>query len=208
MLAAPVVAVIAPGFMGAAVAARLTHAGCTVLTELAGRSPATIERARAAGMQDAPLGEIAARSDWILSILPPRDALALAKRFRAAWRPDGAAAQAKTAVYVDCNAVNPETARAIAGALAGAPGLVFLDGGIIGGPPSPPSAPTEAQYDPAIYASADPADEAVLDSFVKLGGERGLRVVALKGEGAGIGDASALKMSYAVRSYHSHAPMC
>ena len=42
----PVVAVIAPGQMGAAVGRRLTDHGLRVLTSLAGRSPATVQRAR------------------------------------------------------------------------------------------------------------------------------------------------------------------
>jgi hypothetical protein len=46
----PVVAVIAPGSMGAAVGGRLVEQGVKVLTSLTGRSPDTIERARVAGL--------------------------------------------------------------------------------------------------------------------------------------------------------------
>ena len=56
--------------------------------------------------------------------------------------------------------------------------------------------PTDG-YDPAFYASADPADVEVLDGFIALS-KWGLRVEPLRGEGTGVGDASALKMSYAV----------
>ena len=83
-MAAPTVAIIAPGAMGAAVGRRMVSKGCTVLTTLAGRSPASAARARAAGMQDAPLAEIARRAEWVLSILPPSAALAFAQSFRAA----------------------------------------------------------------------------------------------------------------------------
>ncbi|KAH9895064.1 6-phosphogluconate dehydrogenase C-terminal domain-like protein [Cubamyces lactineus] len=192
----PTFAVIAPGAMGAAVGHRLTKAGCTVLTNLEGRSPATVGRARAAGMQDASLAEIADRAEWVLSILPPSAALAFAQSFRdAAAKSAWAAAGSLT--FVDCNAVSPETAKKIARVFEvdGAEGerserrVRFVDAGIVGGPPTD-------GYDPAFYASADPRDEGLLDEFVALG-KWGLRIVPLKGEGAGIGDASALKMSYA-----------
>ena len=78
----PVVAVIAPGAMGAAVGQRLADHGVKVLTSLKGRSESTVTRARAAGMIAASDEEIAA-ADFILSILPPGDALALARTFRA-----------------------------------------------------------------------------------------------------------------------------
>src|SRR5262249_41134155 len=76
----PLVAVIAPGMMGAAVGKRLVDHGLKVLTSLKGRSAETSERAKAAGMVAASDEEIAA-SDFILSILPPGDAVALAQRF-------------------------------------------------------------------------------------------------------------------------------
>src|SRR5580658_7398086 len=97
----PVVTVIAPGAMGAAVGKRLVDNGLKVLTSLKGRSQETVERAKAAGMVDASDGEIAT-SEFILSILPPGDALSLAERFQPALK----ASNAKP-VYVDCNAINP-----------------------------------------------------------------------------------------------------
>ena len=75
----PTVAIIAPGNMGSGVGQRLTEHKVKVLTSLAGRSEASAKRARAAGMvavADAQLIE----SDFLLSIVPPGDALALAKR--------------------------------------------------------------------------------------------------------------------------------
>ena len=76
----PVVAVIAPGMMGAAVGGRLAAHGLKVLTSLTGRSAETMERAKAAGLSAASDEEIAA-ADFILSILPPGDAVELAQRF-------------------------------------------------------------------------------------------------------------------------------
>ena len=196
---APTLAIIAPGSMGAAVAHKLTKSGCTVLTTFAGRSPGTVERAKAAGMLDASLPEIARRAEWVLSILPPSSALAFAESFRkavdVAGRGEGS--ESKLA-FVDCNAISPESAKRVANVFEGS-GVRFLDAGIVGGPPTD-------TYDPAFYASADPADLDLLDAFVALG-KWGLRVVPLRGEGAGVGDASALKMSYAVSSRRCILPI-
>jgi hypothetical protein len=53
-------------------------------------------------------------------------------------------------VYVDCNAVSPQTAERIA-AIVEPTGAAFVDGGIIGGPP-------RDGYSPAIYASGPTAE--------------------------------------------------
>jgi L-threonate 2-dehydrogenase len=171
----PVVAVIAPGMMGAAVGRRLVDHGLSVLTSLAGRSAETRERARVAGMIAAGDGEIAA-ADFILSILPPGDAVALARRFAPAL-----AASNSKPVFVDCNAVSPPTAERIADAImpSGAP---FVDAGIIGQPPAPGDA------GPRFYASGEEAPR-----FARLR-EYGLDVRVLAGP---LTAASALKMSYA-----------
>jgi 3-hydroxyisobutyrate dehydrogenase-like beta-hydroxyacid dehydrogenase len=171
----PVVAVIAPGMMGAAVGKRLVDHGLKVLTSLQGRSEETVERARAAGMISAGDEEIAA-TDFILSILPPGDAVALAQRFA----PVLTASNSKP-VFVDCNAVSPRTVDGIAAVLAPT-GSPFVDAGIIGSPPKPNDA------GPRFYASG-PA----VSRFASLR-EYGLDVRVLDGP---ISAASAMKMSYA-----------
>ena len=74
----PIIAVIAPGAMGAAVGARLVEHGAEVWTVLAGRSTASAVRAKAAGMLGVDARQIGA-ADIVLSIVPPGDALALAR---------------------------------------------------------------------------------------------------------------------------------
>ena len=81
----PIVTVIAPGMMGSAVAGRLTANGVLVRTSLTGRSDATVARARAAGMTDATDTELV-DADFILSIVPPGEALALAERLAPTMR--------------------------------------------------------------------------------------------------------------------------
>jgi putative dehydrogenase len=171
----PVVAVIAPGAMGAAVGKRLADNGLTVLTSLEGRSDETRARAKAAGMTAAKDKDIA-RADFILSILPPGDALSLAQRFVPALT----ASNAKP-VYVDCNAINPKTVDRVAAAIAPSE-CPFVDAGIIGQPPKPGDA------GPRIYASG-----AAAPRFAALR-DYGLDIRVLDGE---MSAASALKMSYA-----------
>lgn len=182
----PTIAVVAAGAMGAAVGRRLTTAGLTVLTNLDGRSSATRARAAEAGLQDASLTDIASKANWILSILPPSEAYRFAERFRDAHV---AAAPTRQLGFADCNAVNPTTVKRIAALFSGT-SIKFIDAGIIGGPP-------KGDYDPVFYASADPQDKQILGEFAALS-KHGLNVKPLEGEGAGVGDASALKMSYAV----------
>ena len=171
----PTVAVIAPGAMGAAVGKRLADNGLKVLTSLRGRSAETQVRAKNAGMTDAADDEIA-RSDFILSILPPGDALSLAQDFV----PVLTASNAKP-VYVDCNAINPNTVDKVAAAIAPT-GCAFADSGIIGQPPKPGDA------GPRFYASGPAARR-----FASLR-DYGLDIRVLNGA---ISAASALKMSYA-----------
>jgi L-threonate 2-dehydrogenase len=172
----PVVAVIAPGMMGAAVGGRLAAHGLKVLTSLAGRSAETVARAKAAGIAAAADDEIA-RSDFILSILPPGDAVALAQRFAPAL----SASNAKP-VYVDCNAISPKTVERVS-AVLGPTGSPFVDAGIIGSPPEP-----KEGAGPRFYASGAHAPRfATLKQY-------GLDVRVLEGP---MSAASAMKMSYA-----------
>src|ERR1700747_3410322 len=126
----PVVAVIAPGAMGGAVGKRLVDNGITVLTSLDGRSEETRTRAKAAGMTSAKDDDIAP-ADFILSILPPGDALSLAQRFVPALTTSNA-----KPVYVDCNAINPKTVDRVRAGIAPTEGP-FVDGGNLGERPQP-----------------------------------------------------------------------
>ncbi len=188
----PVVAVIAPGMMGAGVGGRLVENGVKVLTSLRGRSEETVARAKAAGMADASDEEIAA-ADFVLSILPPGDAFSLAERFAPALK-----ASNSKPLYVDCNAINPSTVERVAAAIAPT-GCPFVDAGIIGSPPKPSPAPQAEEGrvgagankitgSPRMYASGPAAPR-----FATLR-DYGLDVRVLDGA---MSAASALKMSYA-----------
>lgn len=171
----PTVSVIAPGMMGSAVAKRLTASGASVLTSLAGRSAASVARAKAAGMVDASLTQLAS-ADVILSIVPPGEALALAEQLAPTLRQ-----VTRKPVYVDCNAVSPDTVLRI-DRVVRETGTAFVDGGIIGPPPEVDSSRTR------IYLSGPEAGRVTqLESF-------GLSMPVQPGP---VGAASAMKMSYA-----------
>jgi 3-hydroxyisobutyrate dehydrogenase-like beta-hydroxyacid dehydrogenase len=167
------VGIVAPGNMGAAVARRLVENGVRVLTSLAGRGAASVERARAAGMVAVELGELAS-AEIVLSILPPAQAVGFAREIAPVLR---------ETVFVDCNAVSPETVREIAAVFAGV-GVPFVDGSIIGLPPR------AGQPGPHFYISG----EARAAARVEVLGQHGLDVRVLEGP---VGAASALKMCYA-----------
>jgi 3-hydroxyisobutyrate dehydrogenase-like beta-hydroxyacid dehydrogenase len=180
------VAIVAPGNMGAAVARRLVENGVRVLTWLGGRSAASETRASAAGMTAVELGELA-RAEVVLSVLPPAHALAFARQMAPVLA--GAVSAAPAAggegkpLFVDCNAVSPDTVREIAAVVAGV-GVPFVDGSIIGLPPRP------GQPSPHFYMAGAARDTA----RVLLLAEHGLDIRVLDGP---VGAASALKMCYA-----------
>jgi 3-hydroxyisobutyrate dehydrogenase-like beta-hydroxyacid dehydrogenase len=101
--------------------------------------------------------------------------LALARRLTPAL-----ARAARKPIYVDLNAVAPETAVAI-GDVIKTSGAHYVDGGIIGAPPS-------GNYSPKLYLAGDNAKN------VERLAAYGVTIRAVHGA---IGAASALKMSYA-----------
>jgi 3-hydroxyisobutyrate dehydrogenase-like beta-hydroxyacid dehydrogenase len=118
-----VVGLLHPGEMGAAVGAALRGTDTTVLWASAGRSAATAERARQAGLEDVgTLRKLCRRCEFVLSICPPHAAVDVAE-----------ATAGFEGIYVDANAIAPETARGIAGLHER-----FVDGGIVGPPPLGP----------------------------------------------------------------------
>jgi putative dehydrogenase len=161
--------------MGSAVGRRLVEHGLEVRTTLAGRSDASVARALEAGMHDSDAATIAA-SDIMFSIIPPTQALPLARHFAEIVRSTGQAP-----LYVDLNAINPATVRDIE-LTVGAAGCDFIDGCIIGTVPRP-------TYDgPFFYLSGpNAAKAAVLSRY-------GLNIDLLEGPN---GAASALKMCFA-----------
>jgi hypothetical protein len=115
-----IVGLLHPGEMGAAIGAALEAAGHEVLWASEGRSEET--RARAVSFGDAgTIANVVARSEVVLSVVPPHAAVELAGSL-----PEFGG------IFVDANAVSPATAARVS-SLVGR----FVDGGIVGGPPAP-----------------------------------------------------------------------
>jgi 3-hydroxyisobutyrate dehydrogenase-like beta-hydroxyacid dehydrogenase len=168
-----VIGLLHPGEMGAEVGKVLRGQGRTVVWASEGRGPETAHRARDAGLLDAgSVGEVARRSEILLSVCPPHAAVDVAR---------AVAGAGFTGVFVDANAVSPGTTRQIA-ELVEAAGARCVDGGIVGMPPRRPGSTR-------LYLSGAGAG-AVGELFA---GTR-LEAPVL---GDQIGAASALKMAYA-----------
>jgi L-threonate 2-dehydrogenase len=168
------VAIPSAGEMGAGLVAVLVSNRVQVLTATAGRSDRTRCRAAEAGLQEVDEPELAC-VDIVLSIVPPGIACETAQRLSRHF-----ARLASPPLYIDCNAIDPSNARMVADIVEEA-GALFVDGAIIGPPPS------AALGVPRLYLSGDAAGRAI-----RLA-DHGLTVRIIDG---GIGAASALKMSY------------
>src|SRR5713226_2304132 len=172
-MASSTIGLLHPGDMGSRVGASARANGLRVLWASEGRSPQTLERAAAAGLEDMKgLAAVVAASQVVLSVCPPHAAADLAREV---------AALGFSGIYVDGNAVSPQTGREI-GRIVEKGGATFVDGGIIGPPPRKPGTTR-------LYLSGEKAG-AVAHLF-----EQGpLEAIAIDG---GPGAASALKMAYA-----------
>jgi len=167
------VALLHPGEMGSAIGACLARCGLRVVWASSGRSASTRSRAIAAGLED--LGSVERAldvADMALSVCPPHGALALAREV---------AGHGYEGIFVDANAISPETARSV-GRAVGKAGASFVDGGIIGPPP------VEAGRS-RLYLSGGPEQD-----VAALFAGSNLEAIALR---APAGAASAVKACYA-----------
>lgn len=170
------IAILSPGEMGHAIGRTLVNHGFRVITSLAGRSRRTAGLSQAAGIEDVvSLDAVVDQADIILSIMPSIDAPVVAEEVakRLSHRDT-------PLLFVDCNALAPQTAQSIERTITDAGGLM-ADVGIIGGPPTD-------TYQPRLYASGPH-----LDKFLSLGAS-GLDIRPI---GDKVGQASGMKMCYA-----------
>jgi 3-hydroxyisobutyrate dehydrogenase-like beta-hydroxyacid dehydrogenase len=125
----PVVGVLHPGAMGAAIGSALKPVASAVVWAAAGRSQATSKRAELADLVGVPdVAAVARRCDVIISICPPHAALDVAGQVAAGL----AGRDGPPPLYVEANAVAPATVERV-GETLGA-GAVLVDGAVIGPP--------------------------------------------------------------------------
>jgi 3-hydroxyisobutyrate dehydrogenase-like beta-hydroxyacid dehydrogenase len=167
------VALLHPGNMGTTIGAAAATSGARLVWVSEGRSKASQDRAREAGLRDVKtLTNAVNESDVILSVCPPDAALDLAR--------DVAGHRFK-GIYVDANAVSRSTAQRIC-EIVTSTGANFVDGGIIG-------SPVKRAGTTRMYLSGEHAPEIAAlftDSMLDA-----------KTIGAEPGAASALKVAYA-----------
>lgn len=128
--ARPVIGVLHPGAMGAALGSALKPVAGAVAWAAAGRSDRTSKRAELADLVGVPdVTELVRRADVVISICPPRAAREVAEQVAAvlADQPD----RPDRPLYVEANAVAPQTVRGI-GELLGPDRVV--DAAVIGPP--------------------------------------------------------------------------
>ncbi|MDB4444411.1 DUF1932 domain-containing protein [bacterium] len=170
------VGIMSPGDMGHSVGKMLDSHGLRVITCLEGRSERTRGLAKKANIREVPTyQDMVNEADLLLSILVPARAKQMAQNIAQAISETKA-----DIIYVDCNAIAPQTVRQIDEIITGAGGN-FVDAGIIGPPP-------RREGTTRLYASGPRAD-----AFEALN-QFGLEVIVL---GEKIGQASAIKMCYA-----------
>ncbi|KAI2635141.1 6-phosphogluconate dehydrogenase [Xylaria nigripes] len=147
------IGIISIGDMGMGIAKLLVANGFSVATNCKGRSNDTVERARSAHVEIYQSDErLAEACDLILSVVPPRDAVATAQRVVDAVT--GPFRREEPLYFADLNAVAPSTAKSIAALFEQTRGQVrFIDGAIIGGPPAPKPAPESERHSAAAAAS-------------------------------------------------------
>ncbi|KAI5868308.1 6-phosphogluconate dehydrogenase C-terminal domain-like protein [Durotheca rogersii] len=168
------IGILSIGDMGAGLARLLGAHGFAVATNCGGRGPDTVARARAAGVELLADDRALVRAcGLVLSVVPPRDAHAIARRVLAALDAEDAETPSppEPLYFADLNAVAPSTVRdiaalfaprAAAAVAAEAPGprpreVRFVDGCILGLPPAPKTPAPDA---PSSSSSSSPSSVA------------------------------------------------
>lgn len=170
----PTLGVLHPGRMGAAFAGQASTKGARVLWCPFGRSQATHERARRAGITPVDsLKDLLSMADVVLSICPATAAQHVAAQV---------AEHTYQGLYIEANVTSPQRSQRIAERLING-GARVVDGAIFGPPPQV-SAPA------ALYLSGNVTDTELAGSFFD---GTAIEVIKLDGE---VGAASALKMAY------------
>jgi 3-hydroxyisobutyrate dehydrogenase-like beta-hydroxyacid dehydrogenase len=177
------VGLLHPGWMGAAVGRQAAKAA-RVLWLPAGRSAATADRAKAAGLHPArDLATLVHEAEVVISLCPPQFADQVAGAVLAAGFHDG--------VFLEANAIGPERMAAISEMFGGSR-VRLVDGSVIG-PPPPEPATTR------LYLAGAAEDTSVV---VDLFAGSDLEAVPISTR---VGAASALKTAQAVFQKTSRA---
>ncbi len=170
------VGITSPGDMGQGVAMCIKALGFNVCMASDGRSPRTRALGEKAGLTELhSLENLVKECDMVLSVLDPGAAVTNATAVAAACK-----ATQRKIVFVECNAIAPDTMHEITGILQ-AVGCTVVDAGIIGPPPRNGAKQRFYVSGPHAHLMQRINSPQIM---VKVAGEK-------------IGDASAVKMCYA-----------
>jgi 3-hydroxyisobutyrate dehydrogenase-like beta-hydroxyacid dehydrogenase len=169
-----VIGILYPGDMGSNLGTLLVEQGCRVVTTVAGRSTRTRRLAAQAGLEvlDS-LSEVLHTASVILSLVPPTQAVSLARQCRCLNVPT------RSRYFIDLNSISPVTAGEVAAALDGSP-FLFVDGAVHG-------VASQLRQRGVVYLSGVGAAE-----VAKIFGAA-LRVKIISDR---VGDASAIRMMF------------
>ncbi|GIZ39826.1 hypothetical protein CKM354_000319400 [Cercospora kikuchii] len=130
------IGIISIGDMGLGIAKMLIAHGFNVITNATGRSEATRNRAQQNSIEIVSDDiTLANQTDYILSIVPPSEALSTATRVVAAISSPEFQKRTHPLYFIDLNATSPARARHIASLFDQTSSSRVIDGGIIGAPP-------------------------------------------------------------------------
>ncbi|CAK4031627.1 hypothetical protein DOTSEDRAFT_121211 [Lecanosticta acicola] len=187
--------ILSIGDMGLGVARLLLNNNFRVISNASDRGQATQDRAKKNDVDLVSTDvELCNNADYILSIVPPRDAIATAQRIATAASSIGSKARANPLYFLDLNAISPRAAREIDDILSQRSSNVrFIDGGIIGGPP-------KKKDDGNWYRPSIPTSGPHRLSEAQPHGGKLAETLNIKHVNDDIGSASGLKMCFASMS--------
>ncbi|KAL6234992.1 hypothetical protein BDW75DRAFT_210764 [Aspergillus navahoensis] len=143
----PIIGILSIGEMGLGIANLLISHGYRAATFAEDRSGRTRERAQSINIQLCPsLKDFVSLCSVILSIVPPKESFLTAQRVHE--NTPRSPSRNKPLYYLDLNATAPSLSRDTNRLLSSNPNIVYIDGGIIGGPPRQISTSTsiEGEY--------------------------------------------------------------
>jgi 3-hydroxyisobutyrate dehydrogenase-like beta-hydroxyacid dehydrogenase len=142
--------------------------------------------------------ELAATSDYIVSIVPPRDAMATAQRISKVSTTSSFTKRDDPLYYLDLNAVSPKLVRSINELFKSAGDRIrFIDGAVIGSAPSLEDDQTDSSNIEAWKRPAIPMSGSHKLADAKPNGSHLASILGARHISDDIGAASGLKMSFA-----------
>ncbi|KAI1377569.1 6-phosphogluconate dehydrogenase C-terminal domain-like protein [Hypoxylon crocopeplum] len=191
------IGIISIGDMGMGIARLLVANGFSVATNAKGRSSDTLERAKSAQVELLKSDEdLTQACSVILSVVPPRDAVATAQRIADALGGPYRRSPDDPLYFADLNAVAPSSVKQIAALFDSSStkdSVRFVDGCILGSPPSPKQTGSDVEWELPSIPTSGPYRLSTIPGYgAKLATALNTRHISPV-----IGAASGLKMCFA-----------